>query len=54
MSEREKKWQRIYDLLNHEIKLKFTNQRKKNYRKRAFHEKVGGVGDWTKNEKKAF
>ena len=57
MSEQEKK-QKIYDLLNVKIKLKFlckfyTKQRKSFYRKRTFYGK-GGAEDWMKNEKKAF
>ena len=54
MKEQEKKWQRIYDLLNTKTKSKFlcllyTKQRKIFYRKGKV-----GMEDWTKNKKKAF
>ena len=47
MSEQEKKWQRIYDLLNTEIKPKFLcplnmKQRKKFTEKELFKEKGSG------------
>ena len=52
MSEQEKKQQRIYDLLNAEIKPKFlcllyTKQRKILQNRSFLREK--GVEDWTKN-----
>ena len=66
MSEQEKKWQRIYDLLHTETKLKKKKSfkitsffvyciqcKKKFLEKGLFKEKIG-VKDWTKNLKKVF
>ena len=52
MSEREKKWERIYDLLNAETKPKFLCLSYAKQRKNFLGK--GWVEDWTKNEKKSF
>ena len=55
MGKQEKKWQRIYDLLNAETKPKFLclayTKKKKKLRKRAFCGKEGIEG-WTKTKRR--